>query len=262
MQALSSVQKAQLESEGYTIFPKIFSKRAQESLLGLIRAYILVQVEMHGLADRIGRPPHDTSTFFNEYLIALAEQDYEPIRTVYGSFFSTTPFRAFAFNPKLLRICADLLGCKTEHVFVNNDRLRIDLPGLLPYRLGWHQESSYASGTCPFLQVWSPLIEPSSFKNGGIEIAPRSHLRGHIDILPSPDDLSGPGSQQILVSDQVVAQYETQIIEIDPGDVVLFSKFLIHRSADPARQTRVRYSIILRCSNILDQGFRSYPVSN
>ena len=110
------------------------------------------------------------------------------------------------------------------------------------------------------VQFWSPLLWPSSVENGGIEVAVGSHRQGTLDV--PTDGTLGSGARQYRVPDAVVDIHDVVMVEIMPGDVVLFSGDLIHRSSDPSRQKRMRYSAIGRFSDATSPLFSPYGRSS
>jgi Phytanoyl-CoA dioxygenase (PhyH) len=144
-------------------------------------------------------------------------------------------------------LASTLLGGDPSAYYLRRESTvtRVDLPGQSPIRLGWHQEVRYDPTRSAGIQFWLPLFRPSSWKNGSFEIAVGSHVEGILEVpLANPD---GPGAQQYLVPNEVVDRYPHKIVEIHPGDVAILNCRTLHRSSDPARQRRIKLSLIGRC---------------
>jgi ectoine hydroxylase-related dioxygenase (phytanoyl-CoA dioxygenase family) len=117
-----------------------------------------------------------------------------------------------------------------------------------------HQDWPSVQGSLDGLVAWIPLckVEADSFP---LEIVPGSHRRG----LRGPHD--GNTADKWVVREYADSAFVP--IDVEPGDVVFFSNFTVHRSglAGPARHMRIA------CSSRYDNGSeptfieRAYPTA-
>lgn len=122
------------------------------------------------------------------------------------------------------------------------------------FGLAAHQDWPSVQGSLDGLVAWVPLckVGAGSFP---LEIVPGSHRRG----LRAPHD-GNTGDKWVI---QEYADSDFVAIDAEPGDVVFFSNFTIHRSglAGPARHIRIA------CSSRYDNGNeasfieRAYPTA-
>jgi hypothetical protein len=238
---LSPQARTAFERDGFTILRKVILDREQSDFLSVVRGMITERAIAAGMADSVGPPPTDLRAFFSDYVPAVDREDHRIIKLIYDSCYQTIAGRALFANPTIVRVCADLVGCESLRLYLNSDRLRIDPPGPTPFRLGWHQESAYTASRARSVQYWGPLLWPSSWENGSVEIAIGSHRLGQIENISR--ERREVGAQQFLVPDDIVYRHDVKLVEIEPGDVIVFSCNLIHRSSDPTRQRRMKYSI-------------------
>jgi hypothetical protein len=104
----------------------------------------------------------------------------------------------------------------------------------------WHQE--IWSGASPStIQVWTPLIHKDS-KNGQIELIEESHKWGHIPHM---------NRKPILLP----KKYKTKTLNLEYGDVIIFSTLLLHRSL-PAKTPRLSLPMLLKNYKYKDNSFQ------
>jgi ectoine hydroxylase-related dioxygenase (phytanoyl-CoA dioxygenase family) len=99
--------------------------------------------------------------------------------------------------------------------------------------------------------VWIPLIDVNK-ENGSILIYPKTHMLGNV----SNAVIGGFAA----IENYDLSQYEEVQPELEKGDIVIFSTFLIHKSGDILND-QIRWSCHLRYTNMLDNDFieRGFP---
>ncbi len=138
-------------------------------------------------------------------------------------------FRHLARRDDLGRIMAGLLG---PDVDVFNSQYIFKNPGA--WGQPWHQDSLYfAFDRFPQVGLWLATSR-ATVENGCLFVLPGSHrepLHEHL-----PDSRPGANLGYLEIRDQDFAR-ETAI-PMEPGDVLVFHSFLMHRSADNASSER------------------------
>jgi len=139
------------------------------------------------------------------------------------------PFRSFASHPTVLRALHAILGpdvsCfNSQYIFKN--------PGV--WGQPWHQDSLYyAFDRMPQVGVWLATSK-ATVENGCLFVAPGSHLE---PILPHvPDARPGSNFGYVEVVDYDYARAVPALME--PGDVLVFHSFLLHKSNDNVSDDR------------------------
>ena len=120
--------------------------------------------------------------------------------------------------------------------------IRIDMPFDDSRNVSWHQEWRYSFGSLNSATLWIPMSNLSA-KEGTIKVIPKSHLLGLIKIKPA-DTL-------IFYEIDFPELDETQALtaEINYGEVLLFSNFLLHASSYN-RSNLCRYTIQIRFNDL------------
>ncbi len=104
----------------------------------------------------------------------------------------------------------------------------------------WHQE--IWSGASPStIQIWTPLIHKTS-KNGQMELIKDSHRWGHI-----------PHRDRKPI--QLPKLFKTLKLNLNYGDVLIFSTLLLHRSL-PTNSPRLSFPCLLKNFKMKDNSFQ------
>jgi phytanoyl-CoA hydroxylase len=120
------------------------------------------------------------------------------------------------------------------------------------WRLALHQDWRTMQGSLDALVVWVPMVDVD-ISLGAIEIIPGSHRWG----LLSSDWQEGYGHVE-----QPLSSPEPLPVEVELGDVLFFSAFLVHRSGTNSTNS-IRWSCQFRYNNLNEKTFirRGYPHS-
>ncbi len=86
-----------------------------------------------------------------------------------------------------------------------------------------HQDWRSMQGSLDSIVLWLPTT-PVSEKSHPLEVVPKSHLFG---LLNTVDHIMTP-----TVSDPRVSEDQYISVPLEPGDVIVFSSFLVHRTSD------------------------------
>ena len=184
--------------------------------------------------------------------------DHDHVAQVYDTIISM---------PSFLRICCDLnientissiLQLAPESpLYGFTNRCRIDPPMDDRRTYGWHQEVFYTIPNGRYLQTWAPLIYDTTIQNGTIQIAVGSHVEG----IAKQSWLEFPGvATQILIDDEVINKYPQISVEMNVGELLLFSGFLGHRSGSN-NSAQVRYSLVGMYHDVTHKPFSAPKIS-
>jgi hypothetical protein len=118
-------------------------------------------------------------------------------------------------------------------------------------KIGWHQDVAYFRDWTPedgqALTFWMTLVDATE-QAGCLQIAPRSHLRGRLDVAPGDLGL-------IWITEDEIAAFEPVTVECAPGDVLIFTDHTAHCSL-PNRSDYVRWTFDIRFTEATP-GFRT-----
>lgn len=116
------------------------------------------------------------------------------------------------------------------------------------HRLPAHQEWSNMQGSYDGCVVWAPLVDVTP-EMGRLQVVPGSHARG---LLPFSEDAAN--DYPLRTDDHALSEETFTEVYVPPGEVLLFSAFLVHRSG-VNRSDRARITVNFRFNNADDPGF-------
>ena len=153
------------------------------------------------------------------------------------------------FNPALLDIVEAILGPETR--LYPNYTVRDKAPNSEATLVLWHQDAGYtASGdhgidedhpeqgadTLRMVNAWAPVV-PATVENGCMQFVPGTHKLGVV-----PHFEKNKYYLEIVEKELQPRSSQAVNIEMDPGDVVLFSNLLFHCGL-PNQSSHIRWSV-------------------
>lgn len=223
------------------LIPAPLVEDASETLADMVRALLparaddAVQSDLDALVDR------------------LRAHDRGALGLVYDGFRESLVFRRLITDPALAEAAAAMVGARRLHSPFQHAAFRMDLAGEHWRGFGWHQDYPYNILSDRYVTAWLPLT-PSGPHNGSIEVAPARSDRVHPVEIRFKRDEAGRrlGGRDAFIAGRLQAGFDAgaETLSLDPGDVVLFSNRLVHRSGfNPG--PRHRYSIQVRFGDLM-----------
>ncbi len=179
-------------------------------------------------------------------------------------------YGALRYLPSLVRLAAnesnlDLasrLGLEAPAV-MHCFNVRLDAPAKEAFNFHWHQDLTYLLGSLNSLTYWIPLTRVDA-DHGTIEIVPGSHRSGLFPMRytgnGSPTRTQVMSPKDVVLENEPGPDDETIFVEANPGDLVVFSQLLLHRSS-PNHSDQTRWTVQLRYADLMEQEFvdEGYP---
>ena len=220
------------EEYGYTIAKELVDVKFCNAIVEDAVTIFNLQVEAKGYSSRQELFEKDYNTFLNcaKHCQWLASLHHLGVMVGYRGI----PL----MDSPLLSICT-----RPVLYFNNKNTSKYDIH----HTIGPHQDWKSMQGSSDSLVAWLPLL-PIDDDLGKLEVVSKSHKLG--DIATDIEDGFG----------YVEGDFEYETINIDPGDVLYFSSFLIHRSGQ-LKSEGIRWSCHYRFNNMKDKDFidREYP---
>lgn len=236
--------RRQLDEEGYVILrdlvePQVVSE-ARADLNGLVDKLAAGLIREGSVRSSLTEEPFETRIYrlFRDCL-DRAPQSFRHELHLPGIF-------GYFFHPELLDLVESVLGGEIR--LYPNYTVRPKLPDWEGTRIWWHQDGGYTHFVhtddrvghddveeLRMLNVWSPLV-PAREENGCMQFVPGSHKLGVVPHVSRRYYLE-------IVDPRYTSLFEKAVsIELDPGDVVLFSNLLFHQGL-PNRSRTVRWNL-------------------
>lgn len=186
-------------------------------------------------------PTLEGDAVFTEGLKALEDADHEYVASVYDAIFQSPAFFRIVGDRNIEMAIKRLLNIGDDHpLYGYTNRCLFAPPEDERRTYGWHQEVFYTIPRGSYLQTWAPLIFDTTAETGTIEVLPGSHKEGVAK--QTWNDVPGR-STQILIDEEIVRKYHPLRVEMQLGELMIFSGHLAHKSGRNASDT-VRYSLV------------------
>lgn len=240
-----SALREQYEEEGYVIIKNFFGSQ----LILDVRAELAKLVDQQ--ADSLLASGKITNALPNEpfetRLYRLYENCLDSAPIVFRRELHLPSLFGYFFNSDLLDIVEAILG--PEIRLYPNYSVRPKMPEWEGTLVWWHQDGGYTRywdhsdepvetpdvENLRMLNLWSPLV-PAREENGCMQFVPGTHRLGVVPHVKRKYYLE-------IVDPKFTPLFEQAVsIELDPGDMVLFSNLLFHQGL-PNRTKAIRWNI-------------------
>ena len=236
----------QFEEQGFVILPRLLNA---EVVAGVRR-------EMEGWVDRlalqlveesINEALYENEPFDTRLIRIIENCPDRMVREIRSELHLPGMFGLF-FDPRLLDLVETLLG--PEIRLYPNYTVRPKLPEMALTQVPWHQDAALTAaghhGSDPdsgdltveqlrMINVWSPLV-PAQKENGCMQFISATHKLGIV-----AHEEKDFGYMEIAEAELKPRLKDAIDIELDPGDVVLFSNLLFH-VGQPNQAKTIRWS--------------------
>lgn len=192
---------------------------------------------------------------FHQKMIQFRKDDPTEFGAMYDSAQSSIALQQITFYEAVTNAAATLLNQQDTGLSATGFMLRMDAPNDTRNRLQWHQESSYyTQNLCSDngLVAWIPL-QTLTLEHGPVCVCPKSHANGKLQIDATGDSNYGE-SEQFVVPQAHIDQFETMPVLAKPGDALLFHMDLFHMSGHNT-SNEVRFTAGVRYHNMLANDF-------
>jgi len=221
------------KTNGYLILKNVFSKDELESFASAVR--FIAKNEL----DRAGIPSTNKTNQVTEDVIKL---DKCGLMDRYSALVAgISEVSRLHSNPLLRSAINQLLGRDEKSaLFLTNNAAIVTLPDDPNYTYTWHKDTFYTIPQSRYIQIWAPLIRPSSVENGTLRVCLKSHRNG----LKGQTKLANaPNRHKYVATDTEVEKYSQADLELELGSVLILDSGLIHKSGDNT-SGKIRYSLV------------------
>ncbi len=220
---LSAAQKQAWDEDGFFILKGFTNPSVGQAM----EDDVFSKLRVHSPAEH----PDGPFYFIDQLLISLegqADLNAAAPEDRVSKIFNTHldgPCKNFALSKGAADIVCDLLGpdidvFQSQYIFKN--------PGA--WGQPWHQDSHYFTfNQQPQIGLWLAISE-ATLENGCLAVVPGSHKQ---PILPhGPDKRPGANYGYLEIDETEFAASTAQPVFMEPGDLLVFHSFLVHRSFD------------------------------
>jgi ectoine hydroxylase-related dioxygenase (phytanoyl-CoA dioxygenase family) len=213
---------ADYQRNGYAVVRGLFSPSELETIGAAVD-----QVHAEGVAH--GRSFRHGNLFYN---VAPAEGSEPPmVRMAQWMSYHQPVLNGVRTDPRMARILAPLIGGDLKQII---NQLHWKAPGSKG-DFAWHQdsrfrrpESAYRNLGASYVQT-GLAIDPHNPGTGGMRFIPGSHLHGVLGLDTSTEVLGSEMQDAVLEAAGLSAD-DTVDLVLEPGDLALWSPYLVHGS--------------------------------
>lgn len=237
------VLRASFLADGYTVARNVIDKATLISINAEISELFAIQLR------RLGLPiePGDSREAFLQNASRLLQADIP-------TYISTARLTQMLPSVHRLLICDPIMDLAHElgiafpmistraSIHIMSDALKI--PNGY-HKSPPHQDWRSMQGSLDSIVLWLPTT-PVSARSYPLEIIPKSHLLGLLDTVEH--------TMTPTVSDQRVSDSQYVPVPMEPGDVIAFSSFLVHRTSE-AGDGLARIALSGRFNNALEETY-------
>lgn len=243
--ALSDEQLKFYKKNGYLHLKQVFQKNEIQTVLYDAKKIFHLQFIDKGYTADKDLPENDAA--FNEMMYRLFEDDLQAFSNCGKQAQHLISLHRLSLDEKLIEIIREaglnFPNISTRPVmYFNHPRLAKEK---VFYKVDAHQDWRSMQGSLNSCVIWIPLVDINT-DLGALEIVPGSHLDGLL--TESVQHSFG----MVNVSDEM--QKKIIPVEVEQGDALLFSAFLIHQSGENIMDSP-RWSCHFRYNDLSEHTF-------
>lgn len=131
-------------------------------------------------------------------------------------------------NKRIKTIVNQLLDVKSsDPVYITNATPIVALPNDQDYTYKFHKDTFYTIPESKYIQIWAPLIENATKKNGALQICEKSHKN---DKNSEYIKKNVPNRHKYRVSKKELKKYKVRDCKLKMGQVLFFDSGIAHQS--------------------------------
>lgn len=207
--------------DGYAIVRGLFSMEEVRAI-----AAAADQIEAEGV--RHGRSFRHGNLFYN---VAADESGAPQVRMVQWPAYHQPVLNSVRLDPRMARLLEPLLGRDLKQII---NQIHWKGPGG-GSEFAWHQDCQFRLPAEAYRNLGDSYvqtglaIDPHRSESGCMRFIPRSHAKGDLR-LATPQEVLGIAMDDDILARAGLSAEETIEVALDPGDVALWSPFLVHGS--------------------------------
>ncbi len=131
-------------------------------------------------------------------------------------------------NKKIKTIVNNLLGVNSnDPIYITNATPIVALPNDRDYTYKFHKDTFYTIPESKYVQIWAPLIENATGKNGALQICEKSHKNEkNCEYVKK----NVPNRHRYRVNKKELKKYKVRDCKLKIGQVLFFDSGIAHQS--------------------------------
>jgi len=249
---LTTEQKEFFNTNGFLVLDNFFTTEEIDDYKKSLRDLIQIQLKKASKINTEINPVDFIGKEFDEGMIKLEEVDHVYVANLYDMISQMSSFLRIPAKSETTQCINQLFDREINSpLYIDTSRCRIDPPNETKRLCGWHQEVFYYTPRSDFIQTWAPLVRNSTVENGTIEVCIGSHKEG---FATQNGMIHEDVHYKYIVNDDIVKKYPMKRLEMNLGQLLIFSSKLIHKSGFNT-SNNVRYSLVGIYHNLDNEEF-------
>lgn len=182
----------------------------------------------------------------NDAMIKLESANHKYLSNIYDVTAKVSSLLNLLCDQKILSAVNQLMKRKSKaNLYLNSNAVSMDIPNDKKYLYGWHRDNNVNIPGSNFIQVWMPLIGFLGKDLGGLKILEKSQGKNLVTSETNKE-------QKILKKNLPMRTnyyakvfkkklYNEKLVELHPGQAILFQNSLMHKGALNVSKKKVRY---------------------
>ena len=225
---------AHYRREGYAVVRGLFAPDEIAAIAAAVE-------EVHDEALGHGRCFRHGNLFYN---VAANDDGAKLVRMAQWPSYHQPVLDAVRLDPRIARLLEPLIGGDLKQII---NQLHWKAPGSLG-DFAWHQDARSRRPARAFRNLGTSYvqtglaIDPHTPQSGCLRFVPRSHARGHLPLDCSSKSLGASMQDAALEAVGLSAESAIDLV-LEPGDLALWSPYLVHGSGTNRSAHRRRFYI-------------------
>ncbi|HEU0133349.1 MAG TPA: phytanoyl-CoA dioxygenase family protein [Allosphingosinicella sp.] len=209
---------AQYRRDGYAIVPGLFSPDEMDSIAAAAD-------QLHSEGIRHGRSFRHGNLFYN------VAGDPPQVRMVQWPSYHQSVLNSVRLDRRMAQLLAPLIGTDLKQII---NQIHWKEPGG-PNEFAWHQDSQFRQPEHAYRNLGGAYvqtglaIDPQTPRSGCMRFIPGSHLSGDLK-LDTPREVMGVAMDDEVLRSAGLSPEDCIDVVLEPGDLALWSPFLVHGS--------------------------------
>ena len=233
--------KKNFEINGYIILKNFFNKKDIDDLskkLWLTSYYYFYKIKPYRqFLKKLDSNKFDYLNKFSKFYNYFEKDEKKILHSLQKIFEQNTEIKNFFFDKKLKKIYSSLLDIDYDlPIFLHGPNIFVNKPKTKRLLYKWHSEANFYPKRRSFLNIWFPLFNNKTKNNGTMKIKEKSHKNFDYPIneyigwdkktLNSENNFF-----QKEVPEKFLKKYNTKILDLKIGDLIIFHRNLVHSSS-------------------------------
>jgi ectoine hydroxylase-related dioxygenase (phytanoyl-CoA dioxygenase family) len=247
---LNTDHKKKFEQNGFLIIDVFSSNELKEFEKSL---FYIIEKQVLKANKNEAKIKIDKNNFISSVLSQLDKFNHDHIADISDFLMNTTESLQLLSNKKIKQTINFLLNNdKNDPLYITNGGPLVAMPNDVDYTYKFHKDTFYTIPESNYIQIWAPLIENASIKNGALQICKKSHKnkwRGQYI------KKNVPNRHKYRVRENEVKKYDIINCKLKLGQVLFFDSGIAHQSGRNSSK-KARISLVGVYHNIKSKNIR------